>query len=319
MSLLWRGIIMKLSTIYKKVKPSPTKSKISPDFAQSPAVLIGGRTARRFPKIRFIEGTSLPASLRRAADGGMTIEAAVVLPLFLFFLLHLGCAVELIRLHGRIQLSLWEICSEAAVYGCMREDAKAASLFNGAYISSQLVRLTGEEYLDQAPVMGGAAGVSVWDNNLLSSGDEMDVWAYYTASPWGKYAAFASFTMTNRFFGHIWTGYEIPDDPAAAQEQLDIVYMTENGSVYHKDRKCTHLVLSIRQVTPDVAKSAKNNSGSGYTPCEKCRPDPTDTPLYITEEGDRYHSSKDCPGLKRNVFSVLKSRVRDVKACSRCG
>ena len=47
----------------------------------------------------------------------MTVEASIVLPLFLFFFLNLGCAIEMIRLHGNLQLALWQIGSKMAVYG----------------------------------------------------------------------------------------------------------------------------------------------------------------------------------------------------------
>ena len=249
----------------------------------------------------------------------MTVEAAVVLPLFLYFLLNLSCAIELIRLHGNLQLALWDTCSKIAVYGYALGDSDLAPVFTGLYIKNQLEEHAGKEYLNNAPIKDGAKGLNLWGSDIFSSQDELDVVVTYTASPWSNYAAFASFSMVNRFYAHLWTGYEIPRNPEETLKELDVVYMTENGEVYHEDRYCTHLKLSIRQVTRLEAESAKNQWGTSYSPCEKCRPEQSNWELYITDEGDRYHSSVECPGLKRTVFSVLRSRTAGYRACSRCG
>lgn len=319
MSFLWSGKQLKLSTVNKKVKPSPTNLKFLTDFAQSPVRFISGRISRMFHKLRSIERISLLISQRREAEAGMTVEAAVILPLFLYFLLNLSCAIELIRLHGNLQLALWETCGKVAIYGYAVADSDLAPVFTGLYIKNQTVEHAGKDYLDNAPIKNGAKGLMLWGSDIFSCRDEMDVIVTYTASPWSSYVPFAAFSMANRYFAHIWTGYEIPRDPEAAQKQFDVVYMTETGVVYHEDRNCTHLKLSIREVTGAEAVDAKNQWGGRYSQCEKCRPDSQAKRLYITDEGDRYHSSRECPGLKRTVFSVPRSRTAGYRACSRCG
>lgn len=319
MSFLWSGRQLKLSTVNKKTKPSPTNHKLSSDFAQSPTSFFCGGISRIFPKRHAIERISLLTSLRRGVEAGMTVEAAVVIPLFLYFLLNLSCAIELIRLHSNLQLALWDTCSRIAVYGHALGDSDLAPVFTGFYIKDQLEKHAGKEYLDNAPIKNGARGLNLWGSNIFSSQDELDVVVTYTASPWSSYASFSSFSMVNRYYAHIWTGYEIPQNPEEALKKLDVVYMTENGEVYHENRNCTHLKLSIREVTRPEAESAKNQWGTSYSPCEKCKPEPLDWNLYITDEGDRYHASAECPGLKRTVFSVPRSRVTGYRACSRCG
>ena len=47
----------------------------------------------------------------------MTVEASIVLPLILFFFMNLASSIEMIRLHGNLQLALWETGNELIVYG----------------------------------------------------------------------------------------------------------------------------------------------------------------------------------------------------------
>lgn len=317
MSPLWSGMQLKTTKITKK--PSPTNQTSTVGFAQSPGIQSGGRDRRKFPKNCAIEGISLPISWQKDMEAGMTVEAAVILPLFLFFLINLSCAIELIRLHGNLQLALWDTCSRLAIYGYALDDNDAASLFSVFYIRDQLVKYVGEDYLDNAPLEKGDQSLTFWESDIFSSQDEMDVIVTYQVSPWSSMAGFLSFRMANRYYTHIWTGYGIPDDPEESLRAVDVVYMTENGSVYHEDRGCTHLQLSVHQVSRAEALSGKNQWGERYSPCEKCDPEATDQTLYITDEGNRYHANRDCSGLKRTVFSVPRSRVEGYRACSRCG
>lgn len=301
-----------------KMKPSPTHHEVS-DFAQNPKSNSGGKDRWFFQKYYPMKRISLPALLSDSTQASMTVEAAVLLPLFLFFLLNLGCAIELIRLHGNLQLALWETGDRLAVYGHALGDSDVASLFTHFYIRDQLTEYVGKEYLDNAPIKDGHNGLMFWESDIFSSEDELDVIVTYSVSPWSSLAGFPSFRMANRYYAHIWNGYGIPEGPRQGREEIDIVYITETGKVYHEDRNCTHLKLSIREVSRSEAEASTNQWGKSYTPCERCKPDPSCRILYVTDEGDRYHSDENCSGLKRTVFSVARSSVPGYRACSRCG
>ena len=60
------------------------------------------------PAAKHMEGLSPLPFFRRCLSAGMTVEAALVLPLCLFFLLNLGYLLEMIRLHNNLQLALLE-------------------------------------------------------------------------------------------------------------------------------------------------------------------------------------------------------------------
>ena len=95
------------------------------------------------------------------------------------------------------------------------------------------------------------------------------------------------------------------------------VYVTPEGSVYHLYADCTHLDLSIQKVSMIKAKNAKNQFGQRYTECEICN-ETTGTMVYITSEGNRYHSGRECSGLKRTVRQVPLGTVENRRCCIRC-
>ena len=91
------------------------------------------------------------------------------------------------------------------------------------------------------------------------------------------------------------------------------VYVTDNQAVYHMTRRCSYLTLQIQASTLEQAKH------NGYDMCAFCGKDVQGRQVYVTNEGDRYHSSLTCSGLKRTVYRKKKSEVTGLAACSRCG
>ena len=100
----------------------------------------------------------------------------------------------------------------------------------------------------------------------------------------------------------------------------DTVYVAANGVVYHKDRECTHLRLSVSEISLDNISDFRNQNGGKYYSCERCQADSMGTgTVYITKTGDRYHSSLGCSGLKRDVSTMSILEIGTLTPCSRCG
>lgn len=115
-----------------------------------------------------------------------------------------------------------------------------------------------------------------------------------------------------------WTGYDVTQAKNRKEEDM-IVYMTQFGSVYHKDRGCTHLSLSIQSTTIAEVDEQVNEDGKHYAACEYCGDLGFVTVVYITNYGDRYHTTIKCRGLRRYVRSVPLSQVEGTPPCSKCG
>lgn len=123
---------------------------------------------------------------------------------------------------------------------------------------------------------------------------------------------------TQRFFAQPWIGR----DPGMTIgwngeiEEKQMVYIALNGEVYHRDPGCSHIHLSIHSVEKTQLSVMRNENGEKYHPCEECG-DGTGQ-VYITDTGNRYHSSLECSGLKRSIVKVPIALVKDWRPCSRC-
>ncbi|MDD6406342.1 MAG: pilus assembly protein, partial [Clostridiales bacterium] len=58
---------------------------------------------------------------------------------------------------------------------------------------------------------------------------------------------------------------------------------------------------------------------TGLSPCRLCRKYMSTGILYVTSQGDRYHCSLNCSGLKRTVYRVMKEEHPELRPCSKCG
>lgn len=89
--------------------------------------------------------------------------------------------------------------------------------------------------------------------------------------------------------------------------------------MYHKDYHCKYLDLSIHMVSAAELETLRNESGGKYYPCERCGQKPQGWGVYITNTGNRYHTSISCSGLKRKIYAVPISETTGKEACSKCG
>jgi len=104
----------------------------------------------------------------------------------------------------------------------------------------------------------------------------------------------------------------------SVNELTHIAFITKNGTVYHRNRNCTYLNPSVKAVFYEDLKEKRNENGAIYYACEKCG-NGKKTVVYITEQGTKYHTSLECSGLKRTIYSILLSEVGGRLPCSKCG
>ncbi len=264
---------------------------------------------------------------QRKGKGSMTLEAAFVLPFFLFAVINILFAVNMIAAQSRINAALHQTGNKMAFYGYVYEntvagalpDALAGVALTTLYARGQILAYAGREYLDQSCVVGGAGGVSMAGSSVMGEGDVIDLQVSYKVKPFAPLMGFQGFTMRQRYYGKAWTGYDVTQEVSDVQQEDPMVYITKTGIVYHLDRNCTYLNPAVEAVAVSELDDRRNQSGGKYYSCEICNGSRAQEQVYITAQGTSYHSRIQCAGLKRTIYTVPLSEVQGRGACSKCG
>lgn len=253
------------------------------------------------------------ASLSAFARGSLTVEAACVLPLFLFGILLFFELIRAADTAGQVAAGIQEAGEQMAVYACMKdsqegeEKVKAEHILSLAY-AAKCIREHGG---DQTPLVSLAS-------SSIREGDEIiDLAAEYRLRWHVPFLPVQSMKLMQRVRVRAWTGRE--ETSGSGEDGDDIeVYITENGTVYHRDRECRHLRLSVHPVTREALAGLRSEDGSKYYPCQDCGGG-SGAVVYITDTGNRYHSSVSCSALKRTIITVSLSELAGWRPCAVCG
>lgn len=259
--------------------------------------------------------------------GSMTLEAAFVLPFFLFAVINILFAVSMIGTQSRVNAALHQTGNKMAFAGYVYEksaggvlpDSLAGAALTSLYARGQILEYTGREYLEQSCVVGGAGGVSLAGSSVMEEGDIIDLQVSYRVKPFAELMGFPGFTMRQRYYGRAWTGYDVTRYVSDLKEEDPMVYITKAGTVYHVNRNCTYLNPSVEMTSVEAVTDRRNPSGAKYHPCELCDGELAQGQVYITSQGNRYHSRIQCSGLKRTIYTVPLSEVHEKGVCSKCG
>lgn len=260
---------------------------------------------------------------RCPAIGSMTLEATIVLPILLSFMLAILQFARITLVSSALLAGMQGTVKEMAVYAYVKEmgvtedSGVAAELLSGgisaAYARSQIQKKSGFD--------SEFGSFSLMQSDLIHD-DIIDLAVSYYPSkdtvliptPWVR--------AVLRARVRAWTGRSSSEnsgtDGDEDSESKDTVYVTETGTVYHKDPECTHIKLSIQNIPREEIESCRNSSGGKYHVCEKCGAG-SGSDVYITTYGAKYHGSLECSGLKRDVKEVSLDELDGWKACSKCG
>lgn len=252
----------------------------------------------------------------------MTVEAAFVLPFFLFAFLNLISIIEIYRLQSNLSAAMHAAVKQMAVYGYeYREisggDVQAAESLGLTYVyAANKVKTTlGNEYLGNSPMYGDISWIR---SKVMVEEDCIDLVATYKIEPFVAVMGYHSRYMYNRMRTRAWTGYDNANAGLHATIAEELVYITPDGEVYHKSRSCTYLKLSIVAVDISFLETMRSKDGAKYYPCESCGSSCGNT-VFVTNYGNRYHSTLQCSKIKRTVLAVPISEVGGRGACSKCG
>lgn len=225
----------------------------------------------------------------RLLPGSITVETALILPIFLFAMLSVMYLTDAIRVSSENTGKLAERAYKYAKY---------------AYV--------GKAAMKDMPSLDMV--------EMINGGDDIIdlVKRYHIDVPFDLLDAYDPYAV-DRVRVRAFTGYDNKrhgKDDAAAEE---MVYVTGYGTVYHRSLGCSHLNFNIRTTDPEHIGKERANDGSKYYPCEYCMAHGGHpSRLYVTDDGNRYHSTLSCGALKRTIKEVPLSETT-LPPCSECG
>ena len=287
---------------------------------------------------------------RAGMRGSLTIEAALVLPMVVFVLLGFCYFFRIMAVQTRVAETLNRVVEE--ITACSELGEKIPGLFSTEQDSSVLTQAEEEaqqsilsnfsvslnsiarhglevgllnalfdrylpkDYLDSSPVVNGSGGLSFNGTLLMPDTDYLDAHVSYSVHLWGLPPGINEIDLMQRCRRRYWRGYDTAKNDG--QQNEETVYVTEYGRVYHTYRDCSNLNRSIKTIARQDVGNARNEYGGKYRACEVCIKNNNDPYLYITTDGDRYHSRTDCGALIRYIHTVKRSETGGKPLCSVC-
>ncbi len=256
--------------------------------------------------------------------GSAAVEASLILPLFILSMLVIVSMCGCVRTRHAIYEGLQETAQYLAEYEYLyhrigegidmdTDESPAGTVINLAAAYEKL-----RDYID-APdligqyVAGGMNGLIITEADYNPQDGFLYLELRYKLKSGISFFGNQEWDVRERIRQKAYLGYRTAEQSG---EQTRYVYITENASVYHTRRSCYHISLSISQVSESDRTAVQNS----LTPCAICGKYAADTSaLYITEEGEHYHTSLGCSGLKRTVYRVKAEDYQYLPACSHCG
>ena len=247
-----------------------------------------------------------------------TLEAAVLIPIFACFIISILFFFRVLQVEQELK--------EALVYtGRTMAVGAFAENYNISYDQNQGISIGAAKLMvdwqmkESGTPMNfvdlGQSGICLLASEV--SGNYINLKAVYSMKlPFSLFGK-KSMVLCQQVKVRKWIGY-------CNDEQIEtgdcLVYVTEHGVVYHKNKYCTHLDLSIRAVSEGNVTELRNKSGKKYVACRYCKQKeaPGGT-VYITDYGDSFHTDISCSGLKRSISMKRLSEVLNMPACSKCG
>lgn len=226
----------------------------------------------------------------------MTVEAAVVLPVFLFFFINLSASLELIRLYGNLEYALHGAGNEVCLYGSLLTDPMKE------------LGATGHIGASDTGSSSGTPGPEI------SSGEDDSSGPGYSSGDIGSILSMAE----GMALSYTYIRYRMTDE--LGEDYLDSSPLTSGkaglnfyGSTIDKDKDILDIRLSCRVGTPYniagihsfmMAGRFYGHLWNGYAVNGDASSASQEQIVYITENSEVYHLTTSCTHLRLSVRPV---------------
>lgn len=285
--------------------------------------------------------------MKAMKKGSITVEAALILPIFLCFFLVFLYLFQILIVQEHIQSSITKTGLDLAKGAYILDDFVdvdealdfdtdlldsvldqglknlVRASVEGSLVKELVQKYLDSELIDKSCIKDGYSGVSFKGSSVLGQDEDIDIIVSYKVEFLLDIFGIGDIAMTQRVRLRGWTGHKVAAKyfrvGESEEEDGTIVYVTETGTVYHLRNTCSHISFSVEEVN-GIPNGRRNSSGAKYYPCSSCcknKPGEGKT-YYITSYGTRYHTRRDCSRIKRNVREVPLSEVKGRSLCKRC-
>lgn len=242
------------------------------------------------------------------AKGSLTVEAALVVPIFLFATLIFLYFFQISYLHEKINSAMTQValyCSKQAyltnelieefeinsigeeneILSFLSDQLDIPEAISGSYYKFLLQEYIQLSTIENSIIVGGYSGIDIYQSGYLLDGETIDIIVSYECKLPLVFFGVKSISCIQRIQTRGWIGVsgtplyeeventpeEIPPEETPPQEEeKDMVYIAETGKVYHLYSDCSHLKLSITKVQFQEVEHLRNSSGGKYKSCQNC-------------------------------------------------
>ncbi len=233
------------------------------------------------------------------------MEASLVFPVFIFAALSIIYMCKLLLYEDEVQWALVRTGREVSVEYTVSEKR---AVTDPLYLTMKMNRYLQEDI-----------SISMLRSRFNEETKDIVLVADYSVClPFPILHRFP-FHFTEKFHTRTFSGVNTRAE-GDLQEKDTLVYVTETGKVYHRTLECTYLKLSISQVKYGDLEYLRGEDGGKYYACERCGGGifHKDQNVYVCNFGNRFHSSRACQKLIRNIRQIKLSEVGGRLPCSKC-
>ena len=275
-------------------------------------------------RAKIISIAHLRAQTRRtyppAPKGSLTLEAAIVLPVFMIFVTALLYLLIILSLQANIQLSMEETARSLDKKAYLTNEANLDFVINPLTVKQMVMTPELTDKVNRSHITGGVNGIDTLLTTYNYETGILDIVLSYKYEIPFIFPGVIKFSFVQRCESRAWIGKSIKGEEGAGEEsETRTVYITPTGTAYHLTKSCPYLDLSIRMVSGGEVDGLRNKNGGIYYRCTACARSGEYVYVYITDYGTNWHASLSCSGLKRTVTAVDISEVGSRHECSKCG
>ncbi len=267
--------------------------------------------------------------------GSITVEAAFVLPLFVFAMVTILYFFNLIYIQTTMQIQLENTAKIISSSTCVTTSANVNlnddenSLLEKVVIdtagtiaiSSLFITDDIREFADNSLIVNGSDGLSFLGSDVTNTDYPLDIkLSYKVRMPFIPEDVF-TFKLRHRCYFKAFNGKALKTNLILGNYY---VYVAQNGDVFHKNRLCSYLQrftelkneAQLKKEYPSIqlCSFCKQNSNLFSSPQLNGV-----SYVYVTVEYDVYHNSETCPSLQRFLTRMNYEDAKELYSpCNRC-